>query len=74
MQYVRVNTAALILTHEGAGAAYEAEKAAFRWESSTFTAMKTERRGGGVVSAGWGKVQVQSSPNQVHDPVLVFDP
>lgn len=33
---------------------------------------REERRG--VVSAGWGKVQVQSSPNQVHDPVLVFDP
>lgn len=36
----------LILTHEGASAAYEAEKAAFRWESSTFTAEKTEREEG----------------------------
>lgn len=47
IQCICVNTTALILTNEGAGAAYEAEKAAFRWESSTFTAMKTERRGGG---------------------------
>lgn len=32
-----------LLTHEGAGAANEAEEATFRWESSTFTATKWRR-------------------------------
>lgn len=72
---LRLNAAVLTLTHEGAGAADQAEKAAFRRESSTFTAEKTERRGeerrGSLVSAGvqaqWAKVQVQSGSDHIRD-------
>lgn len=72
---LRLNAAVLILTHEGAGAADQAEKAAFRRESSTFTAEKTERGGeerrGSLVSAGvqaqWAKVQVQSGSDHIRD-------
>lgn len=38
----------LKLTHEGSGAADEAENATFRWERSTFAANReVEDRGGG---------------------------
>lgn len=44
----RVRSPGHTLTHEGASAAYEAEKAAFRRQRSTFTAEKRESRGEGV--------------------------
>lgn len=42
----------LRLTHEGAGAAYEAEEAAFGGQGSTFAAVDTESRGGGGLPLG----------------------
>lgn len=51
-KYVWPNKPVMIRTHKGPSAAYKAEKATFRWQSSTFTAIKTERKAA-LVSVGW---------------------